>query len=225
LKRSPLLAGLFVSLGVLLLLGLGTWQVYRLHWKEGILAEIDAAEAHPPAPLTEHPPAWGRVAVTGRFDYSKAVRFSLDVRDTTTGSVMGHYQLVPLERDGAPALLVNRGWIPETAGTKVDKPTGTVTVAGYVRMGDHPSWFSPSDDVPGRQFYVMNPPAIAKAMGIGPVEPFALVVLGNAPAGEYPAPATDFPRPPNNHLAYAITWYSLAAVLVAMYAVRIRANR
>ena len=227
-QRSLLLPTLLVGLGVLLLLGLGTWQVYRLHWKEGILADIAAAESHPPTPLTEHPSAWGRVAVTGRFRYDEAVRFSLDVRDTTTGSVMGHYQLVPLERDGAPTLLVNRGWIPETPGTQVDEPAGPVTVTGYIRQGDKPAWFSPADDVAGRQFYVLDPPAIAKAIGIGPVEPFALVVLGNTlspgPEGHYPEPAADFPRPPNNHLSYAITWYSLAIVLVVMFIIRIRAK-
>jgi surfeit locus 1 family protein len=227
LKRSQpslLLPGFFVSLGVLLLLGLGTWQVYRLHWKEGILAEIAAAESHPPAPLTEHPPEWGRVTVSGRFRYDKAVRIGLDVRDTTTGSVMGHDQLVPLERDGAPALLVDRGWIPETKGTPVDEPAGPVSVTGYIRQGEHPAWFSPADDVAGRQFYVLDPPAIAKAMDDGPVEPFALIVLGTAADGHYPVPAADFPRPPNNHLSYAITWYSLAIVLVVMFIIRIRAK-
>ncbi len=97
-------------------------------------------------------------------------------------------------------------------------------VAGYVRQGNQPAWFSPADDVAGRQFYVLDPPAIAKAMNMGPVEPFALVVLGAAPAGHYPEPAADFPRPPNNHLSYAITWYSLAIVLVVMFVIRIRAK-
>src|SRR5271163_4015811 len=77
-RRGLKLPILFVTLGVLILLGLGTWQVYRLHWKEGILAEITAAEQHPPAPLADHPPEYGRVSVTGRFRFDKALSLGVD---------------------------------------------------------------------------------------------------------------------------------------------------
>src|SRR5690242_5884167 len=41
-----------ITLGALLvLLGLGTWQVERLRWKEGIIAERQAALTAPPVPL------------------------------------------------------------------------------------------------------------------------------------------------------------------------------
>lgn len=222
-RPGLLLPILLAAIGVAILLGLGTWQVYRLHWKEGILAEIAASEHNKPAPLTDHPPDYGRVAVTGRFRFDKEVRLGVDVRDTPQGTVMGHYQLVPLERDGAPSVLVNRGWVPETA--KPQDPVGTVTITGYVRPGDHPGWFMPANDIPGRQVYVLDPPAIAAALGIGPVEPFTLTVLGTVADGVYPVPAADFPRPPNNHLSYAVTWYSLALALLVIFTLRIKASR
>ena len=37
------------------------------------------------------------------------------------------------------------------------------------------------------------------------------------PARRYPDPARDLPRPLNNHLSYAITWYGLAIALVVMF--------
>ena len=40
---------------VLVLLGLGTWQMHRLAWKQAILAQIAAAEAAPPLPLPAMP--------------------------------------------------------------------------------------------------------------------------------------------------------------------------
>ena len=41
--------------GIAVLLSLGTWQVQRLAWKEGILAEIDAkiSGAQPPFPVRQ----------------------------------------------------------------------------------------------------------------------------------------------------------------------------
>lgn len=223
--KSLLVPGLLVALGVALLLGLGTWQVYRLHWKEGILARIDAAEREPPRPLGPNPSAYDRVAVTGRFRYDQAVNYAVDVRDTPKGPVMGHYQLVPLQRDAGPALLVNRGWVPETANTQVNQPPGTVTVTGYVRPAEKSGLFTPADDPAQRQFYALNPVAIGQAEGFGPVLPFSLTVLGRVPEGQYPIPASDLPRPPNNHLSYAITWYSLAAALIAIFIARIRSGR
>lgn len=223
-RRGLLIPSLFATLGVVILLGLGTWQLYRLRWKEGILAQIAAAEHSPPVPLTDHPPAYGRVAVTGHFRFDQVIRLGVEVRDTPRGSVMGYFQLVPLARDGAPTLLVNRGWVPDAPAAKVDDPEGTVTVTGYVRPPDHPGWFTPANDIPGRQVYALDPPAIAQALHLGAVAPFSLTVLGAPTDGQYPQPATGFPRPPNNHLSYAITWYSLAVVLVVIFVLRVRAR-
>ena len=35
------------------LIGLGVWQVERLKWKEGLIAQAEAASALPPAPLAQ----------------------------------------------------------------------------------------------------------------------------------------------------------------------------
>ncbi len=222
IRRGLLVPCLCVALAVLVLLGLGTWQVYRLHWKEGILARIAAAEHAPVLPLGANPPQYERVSVTGHFRFDLAARYGIDVRDTLKGPIPGHYQVVPMERDGAPTLLVNRGWVPETAGVSVDKPGGVVTVIGFVRPGSRPSWFSPADNPADRQFYTLDPPVILKSLGIDRALPFALTVLGPDENGRYPVPAQDFPRPPNNHLSYAITWYSLAVVLVVIFVLRLR---
>jgi len=223
-RRGLLIPSLIAALGVLILLGLGTWQVYRLRWKEGILAEIAAAEHSPPVPLTEQPPAFGKVSVTGRFRFDRTIRLGVEVRETPRGSVMGYHQLVPLERDGAPALLVDRGWVPDATAATVDDPEGPVTVTGFIHPSGKGSWFTPADDIAQRQVFALNPPVIAQEMGLGPVEPFSLTVLGPAKDGQFPQPATDFPRPPNNHLSYAITWYALAGVLVVIFVLRVRSK-
>ncbi len=43
------------------LLGLGTWQVQRLHWKRGLLAQIARAEAAPAVPLPANPEPFTKV--------------------------------------------------------------------------------------------------------------------------------------------------------------------
>jgi surfeit locus 1 family protein len=57
--------------GIAVLLSLGTWQVKRLAWKEGILAEIDAKIEGPPSALPLSPTVeahkYQPIEVSGRF--------------------------------------------------------------------------------------------------------------------------------------------------------------
>jgi surfeit locus 1 family protein len=209
---------------LLVLVGLGTWQVHRLHWKEGILARIAAAEAAPPVPLPPgpEPTPYQKVSATGRFRFDRAVQFGAEVRDTRTGPTMGFYQVVPLERNGAPPVLVDRGWVPQKRETPLDVPVADVTVTGYIRPGDVPRWFSPADDLAQRQFYTLDPLVIGAAVGEPGLAPFTLIAMGSPTADSYPIPAQTLPRPLNNHLSYVITWYGLAVALVVIFGVWVR---
>ncbi len=198
---------------LVLLLGLGTWQVERLAWKTDLLARIDAAEAAAPVPLTDPPPPLAKVEATGRFDHAREARLGLEVRGNTLGARL----LTPLLREGAPAVLVDRGWVPLEGDRPVARPEGVVHVTGWVRPAEHAGMFSPADDPAGRRFYTFDPVAIGAALGLGAVAPYGLVALGDQ-AG-LPQPATALPRPPNNHLGYAITWYGTALALVGVYLV------
>lgn len=200
------------------LIALGTWQVRRLAWKQGILAQIDRAEASPAVPLPADPAPFTKVRVTGTLRHDLSATFGVQVRDTPTGPDMGGDLIEPLERPGADPLLVDRGWVPSQPRTPVDQPDGPVTVEGFVRERETPTWLSPKDDTAGRHFYSLDPVAIGDALGLPHVAPYTLIALGTSTLGRYPQPAQTLPRPPNNHLAYAITWYGLAMVLAAIYA-------
>jgi surfeit locus 1 family protein len=217
--RRFLVPGITVAIMLAVLIGLGTWQVHRLHWKEAILARIAAAEAAPPVPFGPDLQPYTKVAVTGRFRFDRTAEFGTDVRDTSAGPTMGSYQIVPLEREGAPPILVNRGWFPQTRPAPLDDPQGIVTVTGYIRPTEAAHWFSPADDPATRRFYTLDTQAIAAALGIASPAPFTLIALGNAASTAYPVPAQHLPQPANNHLSYAITWYGLAVALVVIFLV------
>jgi surfeit locus 1 family protein len=205
------------------LCGLGTWQVQRLHWKNDLLARIEASERAPPAPLGDAAEPFAKVVATGRFDHAREALLGVEVRGTTLGA----HLLTPLLRaDGRPPVLVDRGWVPLERSRPIDRPEGEVAVAGFVREADRRDWNSPADDAPRRRFYVFDPEAIGAALGLpAPPAPFGLVALAGPAAAAnaaarppLPEAARSLPRPDNRHLGYAITWYGLAVSLVAVFA-------
>jgi surfeit locus 1 family protein len=202
---------------LLILLGLGTWQVKRLAWKEGILAQIAHAEAAPAVPLGSHLAPFAKVSATGSYRQDLAVLYGADVEDTPLGPELGAELIVPLERPGADPVLVDRGWVPTSGPAPIDWPRPPVTVDGYARAPDRPGLFTPQADPVARRFYALDPSAIGAALGLRRIEPFTLVALGPTVPGRYPIPAQHLPRPPNNHLQYALTWYGLAGSLVVVF--------
>ncbi len=93
--------GVMATAMLVVLLGLGTWQVKRLHWKLDVLAQIARAEAAPAVPLPTEPDPFAKVQVTGHLRNDLAATYGADVRDTPSGPLLGTYLIVPLERPTA----------------------------------------------------------------------------------------------------------------------------
>lgn len=205
-----------------LLLGLGTWQVQRRAWKLGVLAQFDAAERNPPVPLVAGLPPFAKVIATGHLRRDLAASYGAEVRDAHGSTVLGTQLIVPLERADAPPVLVDLGWIPTDARERVAAPAGETGIVGFIRPAEHPGWFSAPDDPQHRQFYTLDPAAIGAALGLPQVAPFVLVAVGGPATAGMPDPARHLPDLPNNHLQYALTWYGLALVLLAVFVVYLR---
>ena len=200
-----------------LLIRLGVWQLHRLAWKENLLAQIAIARQNPPIPLPADPRPFTKVAARGQWDTAHRVLYGTDVRHEHLGA----YLIEPLLRPGAPPLLVDRGFVAD--GVSIADPPGEVLVAGYIRAAEHGSWWSIKDDLAARHFYALNAAAIARAEALPTSEPYELVAMGNG-AGP-PEPAHDFPELPNNHLNYALTWFSFALIDAIIFGLWYRKNR
>jgi surfeit locus 1 family protein len=212
----PALAGLPV---LIILLGLGTWQAQRLVWKTDLLARIAAAEAAPPAPFSDPPAPYAKLEALGRFEHAREALLGVEIR----ANRMGARLVVPFLRDSGPPLLVDRGWVPLDGLAGLPRPEGPQRIMGYVRFGEPAGRFAAQDDIAGRRFYHHDPVAIGAALGVAGMAPYGLVLLGQP--GKLPEPAQTLPRPRNNHLGYAITWYGLALSLIGVFAAFAWRNR
>ena len=217
-RPSLLVPALSTLVMLAALIGLGTWQVERLAWKTALLSQIDHAEAAPAIPLPADPVPFTTVRAEGRLRQDLSVLYGAEGRSPRTGPVMGAHLITPLERPNADPLLVDRGWIP-TQNVPSGVRSETVAVEGYVRPAEHAGWFSAADDTLTRHVYTLDPQAIAAIIGLPRVAPFTLVVIG--PEGT-PDPVRALPRPPNNHLSYAITWYGLTIALLVIFLLHAR---
>lgn len=206
-----------------ILVGLGVWQVQRLEWKNQLLSEIDQAERLPAEALTDSPRPFEKVSVSGTW-LPLVAHYGVEVRDTPQGPRMGSQLVVPLARKGKLPVLVLLGWVMD--GISPALPSGDVQVVGYVRPPEHRGWLSAGDNTRTLRFFSLDPREIGSAMSVD-VEPFSIVALqGGDAKGQAvslgPIAATELPRPLNNHLSYALTWFGLAATLLAVFGVWVR---
>jgi surfeit locus 1 family protein len=222
-------AGLFaaISVALLILLSLGTWQVYRLQWKEQLLAGIEARRHAPPAALEalEQTAKGGTdidyvpVRAVGRFDHAHEQYFFA----TRDGDV-GYHVYTPLIQSDGRAVLVNRGFVPETLKDRARRSEGqvpgSVTITGLARakLDGKPSWAVP-DNEPARQLYFWKDLGAMAASAAIPAEklvPFFIDADATPNPGGWPKGGVTQLDLPNNHLSYAFTWYGLAVVLLVV---------
>lgn len=203
----PLLFGLG---GVAILVSLGIWQVQRLAWKEGVLAEIEAEIAAPPVALPDAPSedahGYLPVAAQGRIDAAY-----LRVLVSQRGQGAGYRVISPFETDGR-VVMIDRGIMPTEAAPPAHE--GSVTVTGNLHWPDEVDGFTPDADIARNIWYARDVGAMADALGTEPVLIVARALsVPDAPVVPFPV---DTAAIPNDHLNYAITWFSLAALWLGM---------
>lgn len=209
------------------LVGLGVWQTQRLEWKTALIATIEARRAAPPAayPSASDPQrraAWEftRVALSGRFRHEAEMR----VLAQTHAGRAGVRLVTPLDLDDGRTALVDRGWAPDR-GAPVERPEGPATLEGLLRGPPAGNPFRPENRPQDGVWHWVDPAAMARAAGLPPRAVYVQAV-GPADAQRYPIPGGAALELRNDHLHYALTWFGLAAALLAvMVAFRRRARR
>ena len=213
---------LLVVAGTLCLLGLGTWQMQRLVWKEALIAEREAGLAMKPSILPQAFADWENaksfnfriVNVTGVFRHDLEQLFGAKAR----GGVLGHHVLTPLLPSDGPAVLVDRGWVPADKAHPASRPEGQiegeVTVGGIARFraADRPGAFTPNNDPTAGEWYHYDLDAMAAALGLE-LSPVVIEVDDTPNPGGLPIGGRTVIQLTNNHQQYALTWYGLAAAL------------
>jgi surfeit locus 1 family protein len=149
---------------------------------------------------------------------------------TSEAGRQGYQVLTPLLEPGGRAVFVNRGFIPaelkDPANRVAGQIAGTVRVQGLLRLPpvETPAWFLPDNRPDLNYWFWVDLPAMSAADKLDRVAPFYIDADATPNPGGWPKGGVTRLALPNDHLQYAITWFSLAIALIVIYVLFHRRN-
>ena len=231
--RRLVVPAVLTVLVVWALVSLGNWQVRRLAWKESLIARVNDRLTQPPVDMSGHDLAaqsqspsfigeneYRPVTLRGRYEPSgEALVFTSLGEPKGRYGGPGYWVFTPLALSSGGNVYVNRGFVPEDHKRAYGPPpSGDVAVTGAIRANEPGNWFTPNPDLTHRVFYARNIPQLASATAAPPtLGLFIDLAASQAPPSGLPQPGETRTLFPNDHLAYAVTWYGLALGLVAVF--------
>jgi cytochrome oxidase assembly protein ShyY1 len=211
---------------LIVLVGLGVWQLQRKQEKQELIAALTAQLNAAPVPLPAKS-MWGGLTARDEFRRVTFLAQSVAISDASvfaSGSALrsdvsglGVWNFTPVQTASGETVVVNRGFIPDGIRLPSQMNREPVTLTGYVRFPEKPGWFGAHEDVAKRLWFVRDHQAMAQALGWGEVAPFYVDLEAPVPSSGWPKPGALEVHLRDQHLQYAITWFGLAAVVAIAF--------
>jgi len=249
LSRRPAVTGfaVFTALMVLVFAGLGIWQLQRRAEKHALIAMLNERLAAAPAPL---PPRSQWNALTPGRDEFRRIAFSAtyaplpDAMVYSAGSAVrndvsgpGTWAFLPAQLADGNTIVVNTGFVQNTMQDRAQQDravrrliTGDpVQLTGYIRFPESAGALTPSESVAKRLWFTRDHLAMARVLGWVEggkgVAPFYVDLETPAPESGIPKPGPLSVHLKDDHLQYAVTWFTLAFAVVIAFGVWWRTQR
>jgi cytochrome oxidase assembly protein ShyY1 len=239
-QRSTGGFAVFTLVMVALFVSVGVWQLQRRVEKHALIAALDERLAAAPVSLPD-PSQWP--ALTSEEDEFRRVSFTatyesrLDAMVYSSGTSMrndisgpGNWAFIPARLPNGEIVAVNAGFVPNMVQDRnlqdrvvaqliTNKP---VTLTGYLRFPVVAGLFTPNVERDKRLWFTRDHLAMAQALGWDRVAPFYIDLEAPVPPSGIPKPGPLQVHLPDDHMRYAITWFSLAGLLLIAFAVWLR---
>lgn len=212
----------FFGLGFLILLSLGLWQIERLQWKTGIMAQLDTLYASDPMEnrINYNDLTGSQSMLYGYVQGTLESEKTILLKPKTYKGKIGSHVITPFKLTSGEYILVNQGWLPEEA--EATPPTiRTMQLPGILRKPQD-NQFTPENSPYDNIWNQINITQMAYhwRMGDTPVSP--MVLYATAPISSEITPIFNKWYPRNKHKAYAIFWFSMAFIYCVIF---VAANR
>lgn len=197
--------------GTACLLYLGKWQIDRLYWKLDVLKKIDqkiaAAPVLLPAEPSESVHKYLSVEISGQF-LQESIRVLASKKRYGAG-----YRIIHVFRTNGRRLLVDLGFVGLETDYDIDL-SSDISLVGNLHWPDEVDNFTPEPDLENNIWFARDVERVASALQTEPI----LIILKDSTLKDKnikPMPI-DTTHIPNDHLQYAITWFSLAIIWALM---------
>ena len=192
---------------------LGTWQLYRLQWKTELISEITFGLDSTPIKYSNTiKKNYQRVVSEGIFNFEDQIYlYSLNESGKPGYDVITPYKTLKNEN-----VLVNRGWINKNlkGNLEINLKENEVKITGLLREIYKANIFKPKNDLKNNIWFSLDVNDLKELTGI---QFSNYMIFLEKPKNKVPAPKKVSIDVPNNHLKYAITWYSIAISILFYY--------
>ena len=225
MKFRPFLWLTIVTLPALLVLvGLGSWQLQRLQWKNDLISSFEArsaadAIAIPAANDELDDLEFRSLALDGVFQHDMEIFLT----GRTYEGNAGFHVVTPLLLEDGRIILVNRGWVSEDYRDPVKRAfsqiDGKTSVSGILRRPGVKGYFVPENEPENGFWFTLVPSQINRHLDLGDtaIDQFYADALRTSDVVTLPIAAKTKLNLRNAHLSYAITWYGIALALIGVY--------
>jgi surfeit locus 1 family protein len=220
--KFELVPFIFVITSFFILVSLGNWQLSRLSQKKYFIQTIENNIENPALNIEKinpNIPHYSKIELEGKFEENKNV--FLYGRRSASPEKDGYYLLSPFKTINGDVLLVSRGWIPQSSKNKFEDYTQkdeTIKITGIVLPHEEKNFFVPGNDKEKNIWFNIDL-FMAKDILETNVTNFYLMQIDShdLPIGGKALSTTHLNKVRNDHMEYAITWYSLGACLLVLF--------
>ena len=216
--RKWLLAVLAIGFAVVCT-SLGFWQIARLHTRQRANAVLASRRVAPEVDLSALPSDTGaahfrRVHIKGIYDNAQEIIYTLRGRNGSPGVNI----LTPVLRPNKDtAVLVNRGWVYSADGTSIDtqpwREGDAVDGHGFVETFPTKGPFQAPNPARPRSFRRLDRVELTKIFPY-PIANYYVVLADSATSPRAPPRVEQAPLDEGPHRAYAVQWFSFAAISI-----------
>ena len=208
--KNKFLFSVFVYFIILVLISLGSWQLYRLNWKLNLIEEIENSLKKNPTELSKsNKQNFLRIKVAGEIDFDKQIY----LYNLNENGKPGFEVINPIIID-SNNYLINRGWIPfdQKDQSKINL-INEDKIIGTLKLQTKASIFKPENDIENNYWFTLNRDDIFKYTGKN-FSDYIIYLNGDY---KIPQPKVITANISNNHKKYAITWFSMAISILLIY--------
>ena len=203
---------IFVYFSIILFCSLGTWQIYRLQWKLDLISEIEnGLNSEPIFYSNTNIKNYQKVKFSGIFDFEKQIYlYSLN-----SSGAPGYDVITPIRTKSNEILLINRGWIEKNLKKNKDiNKTESNSLEGIIKKITKPNPFKPDNDIKNNIWYSLKLSDLQNFTGYK-LNNFVVFLQNNQ--NTLVKNKVVSPDLPNNHLKYALTWYSVSLSILLYF--------